>query len=54
MYPSTKEFMDAEIAYRRERMIAARPSKRVWRRRGQRTVRSRALPQQRSHGVAAA
>ena len=49
MYPASKEFMDAELAYRRERLIAARSGKRLWRRRGRRTTRTRPAVQ---HGQA--
>lgn len=53
MFPASEMFIQAEVDYRRERLIAARPSKRVWRRRGQRTTRTRPAPQ-RSQGVSAA
>jgi len=52
MFPASDMFLEAELAYRREQMLKARSPRRVWRRRGQRTTRTRSLP--RSHRPAAA
>jgi hypothetical protein len=52
MYLATEMFLEAELAYRREQMLKARSPRRVWRRRGQRTARTRSLPQARRPAAA--
>ena len=52
MFLSHEMFVEAEVAYRREQMSAARPRRRARRARRQRAGRARALSQR--HGVATA